>query len=115
MTKADAGITTIEKWCSGAKYSEERIIQAFKDTIELEWDCEKRTICKIKKHKLDINISKYCQAVNSYLFSYWATMRNRKWYPFPYNNPKIVRRMPDKILPLKEYHNPSTEYLRYYR
>lgn len=113
--KADAGITTIEKWCSGKHYSEERLIQSFKDTIELEWDCEKRSVRKLKKFKLNVNISRYCQQVNSYLFSYWATMRDRKWYPFPYNNPKIVRRMPDKILLLKEYHDPNTPYLRYYR
>lgn len=113
--KADAGITMIERWCTGTKYTEEKIIQSFKDTIELEWDCEKRSIKKIKKFRLDVSIPKYCQQVNSYLFSYWATYKNRKWYPFPYNNPRIVRRMPDEILPLKEYHNPSTDYLRYYR
>jgi hypothetical protein len=113
--KADAGISIIEKWCSGTRYSEQRCLQAFKDTIELEWDCEKRTEKKIKKFKLDINLSTYRKAVNSYLFSYWATYRDRKWYPFPYNNPKIVRRMPDEILPLKEYLDPQTVYLRYYK
>ncbi len=113
--KADTGITIIEKWCSGTKYSKEKCLQAFKDTIELEWDCEKRTEKKIKKYKLDINLTTYRKQVNSYLFSYWATMRDRKWYPFPYNNPKIVRRMPDTILSLKEYLNPQTPYLIYYK
>jgi len=113
--KADAGITMIEKWCAGTKYSNKKVIQAFKDTIELEWDCEKRSIKKIKKFRLNVDISDYCQQVNSYLFSYWATCRDRKWYGLPYNNPRIVRRMPDEILPLEEYHDPNTPYLRYYR
>jgi hypothetical protein len=114
-SKADAGITMIEKWCSGTHYSQERLVQAFKDTIELEWDCEKRTEKKIKKFRLDIDMSRYRRQVNSYLFSYWITMRDRKWYPFPYNNPKIVRRMPDEILPLKYYHDPDSPYLKYYK
>jgi hypothetical protein len=113
--KADAGITMIEKWCSGTNYGEQKLVQAFKDTIELEWDCEKRTEKKIKKYRLNIDMLRYRKQVNSYLFSYWITFRNRKWYPFPYNNPKIVRRMPDEILPLKEYHNLDSSYLKYYR
>lgn len=114
-SKVDTGITMIEKWCGGTNYSENRLLQSFKDTIELEWDCEKRSEKKIRKFKLDINITDYRKQVNSYLYSYWATFRDRKWYPFPYNDPKIVRRMPEQILPLVEYHNPKTEYLRYYR
>ena len=113
--KADAGITTIEKWCSGTNYSEAKLIQSFKDTIELEWDCEKRTEKKIKKYKLNIDMVRYRKQVNSYLFSYWITKRDRKWYPFPYNNPKIVRRMPDEILPLKDYHDQASSYLKYYK
>jgi len=113
--KADTGITMIEKWCKGAQYSKDRIIQAFRDTIELELDCEKRSEKKIKKFKLDIDLVRYRKQVNSYLFSYWATYRNKKWWAFPYNNPKIVRRMPEVFLPLKEYHNPDTDYLRYFR
>jgi len=110
-SKADAGITMIEKWCAGTNYSQERIVQGFKDTIELEWDCEKRTEKKIKKFKLDIDMTRYRQAVNSYLFSYWQCFKTRKWVQFPYNNPKIVNKMPDKILPLKFYHDPNTKYL----
>lgn len=113
--KADVGITIIEKWCSGTKYSSNRVLEAFKNTIELERDCEIRTEKKIKKFKIKINFKQHRKQVNSYLFSYWATYRDRKWFCLPYNNPKIVSQMPSTILPLSEYLNPENIYLKYYR
>jgi hypothetical protein len=112
--KADAGIHGIDQWCKSKTVCPTTAIKCFKTVIELEWDCEKRTTRKIKKYNLNIDLTKYKQQCNAYLFSYWATFRDRKWYPFPYNNPKIVRVMPKRILPLKEYHNPDTNYLKHF-
>jgi hypothetical protein len=111
----DAGITTIDKWISGTDYTEKKLIKSFQDTILLELDCEKRSIKKFKKYRLKVSEGQYIKQVNSYVLSYWATYRDRKWFPFPYNNPKIVRRMPDYFLPSEVYMTPQNDYLRYFR
>lgn len=113
--QGDVGITTIDAWTSGKDFTEKKLVKAFQDTILLELDCEKRSLKKFKKYKLNISSEQYIKQVNSYVLSYWATYRDRKWYPFPYNNPKVVRRMPDYFLPDDVYMNPQNDYLRYFR
>lgn len=97
------GIGIIDEWLDGKSYKEKELIKALNDTILLELDCEKKSVKKIKKYKLKINTIEYTQKANAYLFSYWATYRDKKWYPFPYNNPKIYKNMPTKFLPINEY------------
>ncbi len=112
--KGDCGIQLIDKWLSGKQYSKQRMYDAFCDTILMELDCEKRSVKKIKKYKIQINIEKYIQQVNSYLFSYWAAARDRKWYPQPYNNPYIVKNMPKVFLPINQYIDSDTCYLKFF-
>jgi len=112
--KCDSGILLIEKWLAGKLKDGKRVRKAFEDTILMELDCEQRTVKKIKKYKLKISITNYIQQVNSYLLSYWMTHKNREWYPFPYNNPKIVKNMPKKFLSPKEYVAPDEKYLKFF-
>jgi hypothetical protein len=114
-TDADVGISTIDKWIGGTNYSDKKLIKSFQDTILLEHDCEKRSIKKFKKFKLKVDTDQYIKQVNAYILSYWATYRDRKWFPFPYNNPKIVRRMPNYFLKEEEYLKPENDFLRYFR
>jgi len=111
----DNGISTIDSWLQGKEYGDLKLQKSFEDTIKLELDCEKRSLKKIKTYKLRINTSNYIQRINAYLFSYWATYRDRKWFPFPYNNPRIYRRMPEKILTLNFYLDKNTPFLNYYK
>lgn len=110
----DCGITVVDNWLAGKQVSEKKLKTAFENSIMMELDCERRTVKKIEKYKLKINITKYIQQVNAYLFSYWATYKNRKWYPFPYNTPKIVNNMPKKFLSTKEYLAPHSVYLKFF-
>jgi hypothetical protein len=110
----ECGINTIDSWLQGKKINKIKLQKSFEDTIKLELDCEKRSLQKIKKFKLRINTLNYIQRVNAYLFSYWATYRDRKWYPFPYNNPRIYKRMPVKILSLNFYLDKNSDFLKYY-
>jgi len=109
------GINTIDSWLRNESCNNELLIEAFKNTIKLELDCEIRTVKKIKKYKLNIPLKEYIQRVNAYIFSYWATYRDKKWFPFPYNNPKIYKKMPVYFLNLKQYLDYQTEYLKIYR
>jgi len=113
--KGEKGIFITDDWLDGRRVSKTQLVEAFKNIILMELDCEQRTVKKIKKYKLNINLSKYIQQSNSYLFSYWATYRDRKWYPFPYSNPKIVKNMPKKFLSVKEYMAPYNKYLKLYK
>lgn len=108
----DDGIRTLEKWLSNKHVSNKKIEQSIIDIILLELDCEKRTVNKIKKYKLDIDTKKYIQQANTYLFSYWATQKYRKWLPMPYNNKNLVKKFPNYFLKLSEYINPESKYVR---
>jgi hypothetical protein len=51
-----------------------------KKIIELEADCERRTIKKIKKRWSElISVAQYAKAANAYMFSYLWMARSRKW------------------------------------
>jgi hypothetical protein len=113
--KGDRALHVIEDWLSGNEYSQKTLITSFKNNILMELDCERRTAKKIKKYKLKINTAHYIQQANSYLFSYWMTYKNRKWFPFPYNNQKIWSKMPKSFLKDEHYINPNTEMLQYFK
>ena len=103
--QGDDGLDIIDKWLEGGECASQRLQKAFIDTIKLEADCEKRSVKKIKKYNLPINQEVYIQKANAYILSYWATYRDRKWFPFPYNNPKIYKKMPKTFLSMKDYLN----------
>jgi hypothetical protein len=111
---SDNSLSAIDDWLAGKEFSNTNLIQKFIDVIVMELDCEKRTVKKLKKYKIYPNMENYIKQVNAYLFGYWATFRDRVWCPFPYNNKKIVNKMPGKFLPIKAYCNPLTEYLQYF-
>lgn len=112
---ADSDLTTFDEWLNGKKTSTAKIVECVKRIIELELDCEKRAIKKFKKFDFTfINVDSYIKQANSYLFGYWVAVKNRKWYPMPYNNPSIVKAMPKTFLSTKEYFNPDVSFIKYY-
>ena len=104
----------VEAWINKKNISERRKNKGFKNTIALELDCEKRTVAKIKKYNLNINKEEYIQKANSYLFSYLYSMIHRKWYPTPYENPRIWKRMPKNFLTINQYLDRNSKYLKYF-
>jgi hypothetical protein len=64
--------------------------------INVELDCEKRVVHKIRQHQLPIDTTEYVQKANSYLWYYHAVSHARSYTQrkAPYNNPKIWREMP---------------------
>jgi hypothetical protein len=109
------GIGIIDEWLGGKAYKEKELLKALKDTILLEMDCEKRSVKKIKKYKIETDVSEYIQKANAYLLSYWATYRDKKWYPFPYNTPSIYKNMPTKFLSENDYLNKNHSLLNLYK
>lgn len=76
----------IDEWLEGKEFSDKKIDDAINSTRDLELDCEKRTIEKIKKFKLPINIDQYIQKANCYIFYHNYVRLTRTWYNIN-NNP----------------------------
>jgi hypothetical protein len=104
----------IEVWVKNKRTRNNRIDKFFEATIALELDCEKRSVEKIKKYKLPVNVEEYIRKSNAYLFSYMITRINRRWFEFPYRIPQIYEKMPNKFLNLKDYLNKNHPLLSLY-
>lgn len=70
----------MENWLLKVKeYKPEKMYEYLKTIIELEVDCEKRTVQKIKDWNLPIDIDKYIRGANVYMFFYLDLLRTRMW------------------------------------
>lgn len=88
----------IDEWIlRREEYTEEEINNAFKTIQNVEFDCEIRTIEKIKKYKLPINIDDYSKAGNAYVLYYDFMKKYRVWKPRIYKNKKLLALMPSII------------------
>lgn len=72
--------------------------------VNLERDCELRSIKKMKFYKLPFNIIRYIQGANAYLLNYTTSSIFK--VKTPYTNKQICTLMPKKIMPLKWLLNP---------
>lgn len=86
--------------------------QMLMGVLNIELDCEKRSIKKIKKFKLPLDIVEYTQKANSYLYFYHMVAQRREWYHIgtePYNIPEVWQIMPTT------FNNDYTELPREYK
>lgn len=86
------------RWMDGnnVKYSDDKVKQFIKNARDMELDNEIRTIEKIKKYNLDIDIEDYARRANAYILFYTYIAQNRCWYvpgKEPYVNDKILKKM----------------------
>ena len=110
----NAGLNIVEGWINKKSINKTKLYNGFKNTILLELDCEKRTVKKIKKYKLNISIPTYIQEANAYLFSYIYALEEKTWYEAPYENLKIVKVMPKTFLSIDEYFDKFKDYKKYF-
>jgi hypothetical protein len=102
MEECERGVGVVDFWLGGKNYNKSKVVQAINSVIELEWDCERRSISKIKKHKLPVNIKEYAQMANAYILGYHWTLENRKWCKKSYKNPNVWKAMPTKLISLSD-------------
>lgn len=81
---------------------------------ELEWDCERRSVTKIKRSNLSTNIKEYAQMANAYILGYHWTLANRKWCKKSYETTRVWSRMPEKLISLKTALNPPSKLIELY-
>lgn len=87
-------------WLNGAKLTKPEVKLALETIRELELDCERRTVAKIEKFNLPIDIPAYIKNANAYINFHNYVGLTRKWYKIgsePYNNAKILDLMPDNL------------------
>jgi hypothetical protein len=78
-------------WLSGEKImNRTQVSKMLDDMIELEKDCEMRAVEKIKKWGLPINVGKYIQRANIYLYSYGMMHKLKKFPTDIYSDNKLV-------------------------
>ena len=89
--KWNVGYTMFFDWIEGKKeLNKKTLLRAFKDIIDCEKDCEKRTVEKIKKYETGIDVARYTQMANLYLYSYAYIMKVRKWKTGIYKNKELT-------------------------
>lgn len=114
----DKYITAFNNWLEGKEPNEPNennelvTWDLVSKIVELEHDCEKRSLQKIKDFGLPINLEEYAQKANAYLISYITTLKNREWGALPYTKPEIWSKMPKELMTMEDIHNEAKETLR---
>lgn len=71
------------------------LTEAIDIALEIELDCEKRSVEKIKKYNLPIKIETYIKKSNAYVWSYRFLKETRDWnHTALYEVPAVWRAMP---------------------
>lgn len=98
------------EWLNHEKeYTRKQLEESRKVIIEVEQDCEKRVVEKIKQYNFNFSVKQYTQKANCYLYLYSFMLMKRKWYnnvdhrPIcwslcPAKFPKDYKRIPRKLL-----------------
>lgn len=87
----------IDEWCGGKEFSKEEIDDICKRALEVELDCEKRTVEKAIKYNLPVNVEEEIQKANSYILFYTFIKEIRKWNTTgkaPYQVKEVWSKMP---------------------
>jgi hypothetical protein len=102
----------LDNWLEGKDYPLEEITSFIHKVILVEADCELRTMEKIKKYSLPIDLAVYAQRANSYLHYYQWLLKSRAWYKTaPYEIKEIVSLMPTSVREPSFYLSPISEQL----
>jgi hypothetical protein len=99
-------VSKIDKWLKDSKKDFKDKDESYRSVAELELDCEKRAINKIKKYNLPIDIKEYTKEANEYILGYMKSKKTGKWddgtEPL---NKKLRESMPTKFLSINDYIN----------
>lgn len=92
--------TMLDQWLSGINFDDRIIQTAIDRIIDVEVDCERRSVEFIREHGINIDVEQYTQRANSYVLFYNYIRMTRKWYDpdrKPYNVETVWRMMPTEF------------------
>lgn len=87
----------IDMWIAHAvELNKHQLKEAIDQIIAVELDCEKRSVAKIQKYQLPIDLKEYIQKSNSYILYHLAVAHKRAWSirNFVFEDPNIWGQMP---------------------
>ncbi len=97
--KLDRHYISFFEWLEGkAQFNNIQISAMVNSIIGHELDCEKRTVEKIRKFKLPIDIPLYIRKANTYFACYHIFKKRRKWYNKVYGRPEVNEKAPDYFM-----------------
>lgn len=73
----------------GSIVKREILEECVQDIIRLEKDCEIRSVKKIQKYNLKIDVDNYKRKANAYLYAYLYFLETKKWIPKIYASPYV--------------------------
>lgn len=80
--KCSVGHTIFFKWLAEEIEVKPAILEeCVYDIIRLEFDCEKRTIAKLKKYRIPTDFDFYIRCMNIYLYLHLFSIEKREWMP----------------------------------
>lgn len=86
-------------WLEGSTQLNSAQVRKMLDRVMfIEWDCERRSIEKIRKLNLPINISDYARKANSYLYAYEVMNKHRAFPTGIYYDPEVTKHAPSYLL-----------------
>lgn len=93
-------LNLFDKWLSGKikldKYIKKDLIDCI---LNIELDCEKRTVEKIIRNKLPIKLETYIRKSNAYVWSYRILQKTRSWdHCTVYDHPLVLKTMPTEFI-----------------
>jgi hypothetical protein len=84
-----------------------------KDLIDLELDCEKRSVRIIKQNEL-VNLQKYCQIANAVLFKYCYLFYKNKWPTDIKKYNMLIKVAPKRLLANSSKYLLASKYISIY-
>lgn len=96
--KSEKALYNFDAWTAGEiSLTTKKQIDMIKLIQDMERDCEKRTIRKIKKYNLDIDTDYHAKLANIYLYSYEFMRHHKKWFSFTPFQKQLAPYVKDKI------------------
>lgn len=108
--KLSHGYALFFDWLTNKKIVKREVLEeCVQDIIRLEKDCEIRSVAKIKKYGIDIDVKRYIKIANSYLYAYLYFLEVKKWIPKIYSFEEVWQTAPSRFpkehkkIPIKLY------------
>lgn len=108
----DPHISDLDDWLENKEPVNPVNWESVSKIVEMEHDCEKRALKKIKDFNLPINPDQYAQKANAYLKSYIDTLKNSQWESAPYNDPSKWSIMPNQLMPMSYFNDMAESILK---
>ena len=90
----------IFRWVRGEEFSQNFLDKCFIAAKEIELDCERRAVKKIKKFELPLDVEEYIKQASAYIHYYnYMGLRRNSYIPGkePYYNKEIISAMPKTL------------------